>query len=39
MAEQLQQKLPELKVGLIHGRMHAKDKEATMQAFQKGSAF
>ena len=36
MAEQLQQMLPELKVGLIHGRMHAKDKEAAMHGFQKG---
>ena len=36
MGEQLKQKLPQLRVGLIHGRMKSKDKPATMQAFQKG---
>jgi ATP-dependent DNA helicase RecG len=35
-AEQLQQCLPELKIGLIHGRMKAADKEAAMRAFQLG---
>lgn len=35
-AEELRQSLPELNIGLIHGRMKAKDKEAIMQAFQKG---
>jgi ATP-dependent DNA helicase RecG len=35
LAEQLQQILPELSIGLIHGRMHSDDKEAAMQAFQQ----
>lgn len=33
-AETLQALMPELKVGLIHGRMRQPEKEATMQAFQ-----
>lgn len=36
MAEELQLALPELKIGLVHGRMSSKDKEAVMQAFQQG---
>lgn len=35
-AEQLQKALPELKIGLIHGRMKGQEKEATMRAFQLG---
>lgn len=34
--EQLQQQLPELKVGLVHGRMRASEKESVMQSFQSG---
>lgn len=34
--EQLQACLPDLKVGLIHGKMRAQEKEATMSLFQKG---
>jgi ATP-dependent DNA helicase RecG len=36
MAEELQQLLPELNIGLIHGRMPTTDKEAAMRAFQFG---
>jgi ATP-dependent DNA helicase RecG len=36
-AEELEKYLSELKVGLIHGRMSAEDKEAAMHAFQKGN--
>lgn len=35
---QLQQALPQLKIGLLHGRMHAADKEAVMQEFSKGES-
>ena len=35
-AQQLQQGLPQLKVGLIHGRMSASEKDAAMKAFQSG---
>ena len=35
-AEQLQRSLPDLKVGLIHGRLRAAEKAASMQAFQRG---
>lgn len=35
-AEDLQQLLPELKVGLIHGRLSAKEKEEIMNLFQSG---
>nr|WP_302473899.1 ATP-dependent DNA helicase RecG [Legionella sp. PL877] len=35
-AEQLQQQLPEVRVGLIHGRMKSTEKEATMHAFKSG---
>lgn len=35
---QLQQALPQLKVGLLHGRMNAADKEAVMQEFSKGES-
>lgn len=35
-AEALQQDLPELKIGLIHGRMKAEQKETAMRAFQQG---
>lgn len=34
--EQLLKGLPELKVGLIHGKMRAQDKEATMALFKQG---
>jgi ATP-dependent DNA helicase RecG len=37
MAETLQAALPVFKIGLIHGRMHAEDKEVVMQAFQQGN--
>lgn len=36
MAEALAQALPQLNIGLIHGRMSSKDKEAVMRAFQQG---
>lgn len=36
IAEQLQASLPDLKIGLIHGRMKAADKESAMHAFQQG---
>jgi len=35
-AEELQKKLPELKIGLIHGRMSSDNKEKVMYAFQQG---
>lgn len=35
-AEELRQILPELKIGLIHGRLHADEKESAMQQFQSG---
>lgn len=35
-AESLQKSLPALKVGLIHGRMRAENKESVMRAFQQG---
>ncbi len=31
----LQTLLPELRIGLVHGRLHAKDKQARMQAFKE----
>src|SRR5690606_23065547 len=34
--EQLSLQLPELRVGLVHGRMKAKEKQAVMQAFKAG---
>ncbi len=34
--EELQKSLPELKIGLIHGRMKSSEKEAVMQAYQRG---
>ena len=34
-AEELKLLLPELKTGLIHGRMNASDKEAVMRSFQQ----
>ena len=34
--ESLQQALPQLSVGLVHGRMKATQKEAVVQAFKKG---
>lgn len=36
MTEELQTALPELKIGLIHGRMRVDDKEIVMRAFQQG---
>lgn len=35
-AENLQQQLPNVRVGLVHGRMKALEKEATMLAFKTG---
>ncbi|HAD49037.1 MAG TPA: ATP-dependent DNA helicase RecG [Idiomarina sp.] len=35
-ARELQQALPELKVGLVHGRLKAEEKEQVMQAFKAG---
>ena len=35
-AAQLQESLPDLKIGLVHGRMRAAEKIATMQAFKEG---
>lgn len=35
-AESLQSQLPKLKVGLIHGRMRAEEKERAMRSFQTG---
>ena len=34
---QLKELLPELRIGLIHGRLKAADKESTMRQFQQGS--
>ena len=36
-AEQLQKQLPELRIGLIHGRMKAPDKQQVMQEFKAGN--
>ncbi len=37
MYDELRKKvLPDLRVGLLHGRMHAEDKEVTMRRFQRG---
>lgn len=35
-AENLQQQLPHVRVGLIHGQMKSNEKEATMAAFKQG---
>ncbi len=35
-AEDLQKQLPELKIGLVHGRMGSEQKEQAMRAFQQG---
>lgn len=35
-AENLQQQLPNVRVGLIHGRMKSNEKDATMLAFKQG---
>jgi ATP-dependent DNA helicase RecG len=35
-AEQLKHALPELNIGLIHGRMKSEEKDRIMQAFQEG---
>ncbi len=35
-AEELRATLPELKIGLLHGRMKAAEKDAVMTAFKKG---
>jgi ATP-dependent DNA helicase RecG len=37
-AEQLQQQLPELRIGLVHGRMKAAQKASVMQQFKGSSA-
>jgi ATP-dependent DNA helicase RecG len=34
-AAELQTRFPELKIGLVHGRMRAEDKDGVMQAFQR----
>jgi len=34
---QLREELPELRVGLVHGRLKASEKEAQMRAFQSGA--
>lgn len=34
--EDLSKRLPELRIGLVHGRMKAADKQATMRAFKDG---
>jgi len=36
LARQLGEVLPELRVGLVHGRLRAADKAAAMEAFQQG---
>ena len=36
-AEQLQQALPDVNVGLVHGRMKPAEKESIMQAFKQGN--
>jgi ATP-dependent DNA helicase RecG len=35
-AEQLRSELPQLKVGLVHGRMKAEEKDSAMRAFKQG---
>jgi ATP-dependent DNA helicase RecG len=35
-AEQLREQLPQVRIGLVHGRMKAKDKDTVMQAFKAG---
>lgn len=35
--EDLSKRLPELRVGIVHGRMKAADKQATMRAFKEGA--
>lgn len=35
-AERLREQLPELRVGLVHGRLRAADKESVMAAFEAG---
>lgn len=35
--EDLSKRLPELRVGMVHGRMKAADKQATMRAFKEGA--
>lgn len=35
--EDLSKALPELRIGLVHGRMKAADKQATMRAFKEGA--
>ncbi|PPD32905.1 MAG: ATP-dependent DNA helicase RecG [Methylomonas sp.] len=35
-AQTLQQLLPDVRIGLVHGRMKAADKDAAMQAFKQG---
>lgn len=34
--EELQQRLPQLKIGLVHGRMKAEEKQQVMEAFKEG---
>lgn len=35
--ERLKQQLPEVRIGLVHGRLRALEKEATMAAFKEGT--
>jgi len=35
--EQLSRQLPDVRVGLVHGRMKASEKQATMRAFKEGA--
>ncbi|HEY5802517.1 MAG TPA: ATP-dependent DNA helicase RecG [Lysobacter sp.] len=35
--EDLSKRLPEVRVGIVHGRMKAADKQATMRAFKEGT--
>ncbi|MGO4222928.1 ATP-dependent DNA helicase RecG [Lysobacter sp. TAF61] len=35
--EDLSKRLPEVRVGIVHGRMKAADKQATMRAFKEGA--
>ena len=34
--KKLREELPDLRIGLVHGRMKAQDKDAAMQAFKRG---
>lgn len=36
LVEELRQQLPDLHIGLVHGKMKSKDKQAMMQSFKQG---